>query len=349
MDIWQRFDEIPDHTEASVVTIGVFDGVHRGHQTLISEATQRARDLGLPSILLTFNPHPLAVLRPDRIPPMLGSVGDRAELARASGIDHMLAMSFSADLARLEPEAFFRDVLMEKLRAKVIVVGENFTFGFKAAGDTDTLKALGKQYGVEVIVRELLAEDGTVLSSTVIREALQRGDVQRANWCLGRVFTVNGQVVRGAGRGGKELGYPTANLYFPDQVALPADGVYAGLLTITSSAPIEGDMERGVAYPAAISVGHNPTFGDERRSVESYVIDREADLYGHSVEVAFIGHIRGMEKFDGVEQLLEAMGRDVAKAKDIIAEATEITKQYCYTVLHENDTNTNSDNQSHKG
>lgn len=335
MDIWQRFDEIPDSIEASVVTIGVFDGVHRGHQTLISEATQRAQRLGLPSILLTFNPHPLAVLRPDRIPPMLGSVSDRAELAQASGIDHMLAMSFSADLARLEPEAFFRDVLVEKLRAKVVVVGENFTFGFKAAGNTESLQALGRKYNVEVVVRELLAEDGTVLSSTVIREALQRGDIQRANWCLGRLFSVNGQVVRGAGRGGKELGYPTANLYFPDHVALPADGVYAGLLSVTSSAPIDGDMERGVAYPAAISVGHNPTFGDERRSVESYVIDREADLYGHSVEVAFIGHIRGMEKFEGIDQLLEAIGRDVEKAKQLIAEANELTKQYCYPLKHE--------------
>ncbi|QAU52184.1 bifunctional riboflavin kinase/FAD synthetase [Corynebacterium pelargi] len=335
MDIWQRFDEIPQTLQASVVTIGVFDGIHRGHRTLISEATERAQALGIPSILLTFNPHPMAVLRPDKMPPMLGSVAARAELAEDFGIDHMLAMSFSADLARLDPEDFFRDILVDRLHAKVVVVGENFTFGHKAAGTTETLIHLGERYGVEVIVRELLAEDGTVLSSTVIREALQSGDVQRANWCLGRWFSVSGQVVRGAGRGGRELGYPTANLYFPDNVALPADGVYAGLLTVTSQAPIEGDMEYGVAYPAAISVGHNPTFGDERRSVESFVIDREADLYGHTVEVAFVGHIRGMEKFDGVEELLEAMGRDVARAREIIAEATEMGKEHCRNVLND--------------
>lgn len=302
----------------TVVTIGVFDGVHRGHRTLIDAATARARELKLPSLLLTFNPHPLAVLRPEHMPPMLGTVGQRADLAVGLGIDHMLALNFTADLAGLSPEAFFTDVLMGRLDARVVVVGENFTFGHKAAGNTETLVALGKQYGVEIIVKELLAEDGTVLSSSLIREALQASDVARANWALGRNFSVGGQVVRGAGRGGKELGYPTANLYFPDTQALPADGVYAGWFRVLSEAPIDGTMEHGTRYPAAISVGHNPTFGDERRSVEPYIIGENADLYGHTVEVEFVEHIRGMEKFDSLESLLEAIAGDVDRTCEIL-------------------------------
>lgn len=321
VDIWHGLEEVPASLDASVVTIGVFDGIHRGHRTLIAKATTRATELGVPSILLTFNPHPLAILRPDRMPPMLGSVRERADLADELGVEHMLALSFNADMARLEPEEFFTQVLMDTLHARVVVVGENFTFGYKAAGTTDTLKQLGEKYGVEIEVLPLLAEDGTVLCSTLIRNCLAASDVKRANWALGRAYSVKGQVVRGAGRGGKDLGFPTANLYFPDSVALPADGVYAGWLRVVSPAPIDGDMEHDVRYMAAISVGHNPTFGDERRSVESFVLDRSADLYGHTVVVEFVDFVRGMEKFSSVEELLEAINNDVAQVRKALADA----------------------------
>ncbi|MCQ9351595.1 bifunctional riboflavin kinase/FAD synthetase [Corynebacterium sp. 153RC1] len=311
VDIWHGIDEITEDLSASVVTIGVFDGVHRGHRTLIHAATTRAKELGVPSVLLTFNPHPLAVLRPQHMPPMLGTVGQRADFAVGLGIDHMLALNFTADLARLSPEEFFTTVLMDTLHAQTVVVGENFTFGHKAAGTTETLRELGQRYGVEVQVLELLAEDGTVLSSSMIRAALLEGNVERANWALGRNFSICGQVVRGAGRGGRELGYPTANLYFPDTQALPEDGVYAGWFRVISQAPIDGDMLHGQNYPAAISVGHNPTFGDERRSVESYVIGQHADLYGHTVEVEFVHRVRGMEKFDSLDELLQAISKDI--------------------------------------
>lgn len=317
MKIWTSLDEIPN-LESSVVTIGVFDGIHRGHRTLIAAATQKARQYGVPSVVLTFNPHPLAVLKPEAMPPMLGTLASRSDLVAGLGIDHMLALNFTADLARLSAEEFFQNVLVDALHARTVVVGENFTFGYKAQGNTEVLKELGQRYGVEVIVLELLAEDGTVLSSTEVRRCLQNGQIRRANSILGRNFEVTAQITRGAGRGGKELGFPTANQYFPDSVALPADGVYAGWFTVVSQAPIEGDMQPQVCYPAAISVGHNPTFGDERRSVESYILGRNADLYGHTAKVEFVDYVRDVEKFNSVPELLEAIEADVRKVETIL-------------------------------
>lgn len=287
---------------------------------LLQAATTRAQELGVPSVLLTFDPHPLAVLRPDRMPPLLGTVTQRASLAAAQGIDHILAMSFNVAVAQLSPEEFFLHIMRDTLKAKAVVVGSNFTFGQKAAGNTELLAELGEKYGIEVHVIDLLIEDDDVICSTLIRELLTQGDVRKANWALGREFAVTGEVVRGAGRGGRELGFPTANLYFPDSVALPQDAVYAGWLTVISQAPIDGDMERGVRYPAAISVGHNPTFGDDRRSVESYVIDKDADLYGHTVTVEFVDRVRGMEKFNSVDELLDAIRNDVANVLTILNE-----------------------------
>lgn len=328
MDIWQGLEDVPATLKGSVVTIGVFDGIHRGHETLISHATKRAEELGVPSLLLTFNPHPLAILRPEIMPPMLGTVRERADLARNLGVDHMLALNFNASMASLSPEEFFTHVLVDTLHAKEVVVGDNFTFGHKAQGTTQTLKELGEKYGVAIEIKDLLAENGEVLCSTLIRQCLKDGDIKKANWALGRRYSVKGEVVRGAGRGGRELGYPTANLYFPDSVALPQDGVYAGWLRVKrvgASAPIDGDMDYDTRYMAAISVGHNPTFGDERRSVESFVLDRDADLYGHTVIVEFVDYVRGMEKFNGVEDLLEAMARDVTKTREILAKDAEAT------------------------
>lgn len=318
MDIWQGLQDIPQDFQESVVTIGVFDGVHRGHQKLIDAATTLGHELGAPSVLLTFNPHPLAILRPDRMPPMLGTVKERADLAAALGVDHMLALSFNVDMARLSPEEFFVQILVQTLHAKAVVVGENFSFGHKAAGTTQTLRELGEKYQVKIQIVELLAEDGTVLCSTLIRQCLANGEIAEANHILGRRYSLKGEVARGAGRGGRELGFPTANLYFPLSTALPADGVYAGWVKVVSSAPIDGDMVQGVRYPAAISVGLNPTFDDARRSVESFVLDRDADLYGHTIIVEFVSRIRGMEKFTSVEQLLEAIADDVEQTRTIL-------------------------------
>lgn len=316
MDIWHGLAEV--EPAASVVTIGVFDGVHRGHQTLIGGAISEARSRGIRSVLLTFDPHPAAVIRPDKMPALLGNMEDRAARAEQLGIDAMVALPFTRDLAQLSPEEFFTTVLVDVLDARVVIVGENFTFGRMAVGNVETLRELGAERGIDVIVMPLLEEDGVRFSSTTVRRFLADGNVAAAARVLGRPFSVSATVVRGAGRGGKELGFPTANMYFPDERALPADGVYSGWFIVRSTAPITGDMAVGERYPAAISVGTNPTFGDARRSVETFVLDRHADLYGHDCEVEFVDHVRGMEKFSSVEELLDAMHRDVSRIRTIL-------------------------------
>ena len=318
MEIWHGIEQVPADLEASVVTIGVFDGIHRGHRSLISAAREKATEHGLPCVLMTFDPHPLAVVKPDRMPPMLGSVAGRADLAEELGVDYMFAVRFTTDLAEQSPEEFFNSVLRGVLKAQAIIVGENFTFGHRAAGTTTTMKQLGDKHGVEVDVVPLLTEDGVTLSSSVIRDLLGKGDVARAAWALGRPYCVTGEVVRGAGRGGSELGYPTANMYFPETVALPADGVYSGWFTVLGNEPLTGDMVPGERYMAAISIGTNPTFGDEERSVETFVLDKTADLYGRVCAVEFVERVRFMEKFDSVDELLSAICTDVEKTREIL-------------------------------
>lgn len=332
MIIWHGIDDVPADLDASVVTIGVFDGVHRGHRRLIEEAVSEAHSRGLPCVMVTFDPHPLAVFLPGRQPTRLAPVDFRINLAEAEGVDAVLVIDFTRELAGLSPEAYFTTMLVDVLQVESVVVGENFTFGTNGDGTEATMRELGARHGVDVTIMPLLHDDDLCICSTLVREFLVEGNVARANWALGRRYSVRGEVVRGAGRGGRELGYPTANLYLPETVALPADGVYAGWFTITDdrvidreiSREIDGDMVPGVRYPTAVSVGTNPTFGDERRSVEAFVLDREADLYGHHVMVEFVDHLRPMVKFNGIDELMEAMANDVAKTREILARDKEL-------------------------
>lgn len=303
------------------MTIGVFDGVHRGHQLLISEAVATARELGAPSVVMTFDPHPVAVFAPGTEPANLLTLSERARHIAELGVDYLLVIDFREELAGDSPEAYVRDVLVGRLNARHVLVGENFTFGRGAAGTAETMVELGERYGVEVTVVRLL-NDGTLrICSTAIRAQLAGGQIAAARDFMGRPFSVVAPIERGAGRGGRELGYPTANQYVDESAALPGDGVYAGWLTVLGEAPIAGDMEPGVAYPAAISVGTNPTFGDERRSVESYILDRDADLYGREARVEFVEKVRDMVKFDSVDELLDHMARDVRRTREILARA----------------------------
>lgn len=326
MDIWRGLTEVPADLKGAVVTIGVFDGVHRGHQTLMREASKQARELGVPCVMVTFDPHPISVFLPGQQPTRLAPVDYRLTLAESEGVDATLLIDFTRELAGVSSEEYFTSMIVDALRARAVVVGENFTFGTHGAGTEATMRELGGQHGVEITIMPLFHDDDLRICSTLVRDFLAEGDVARANWALGRRYSVRGEVVRGAGRGGKELGYPTANLYLPETVALPADGVYAGWFTITDdrkidreiSRDIDGDMIPGVRYPTAVSVGTNPTFGDERRSVEAFVLDREADLYGHHVMVEFVDHLRPMVKFAGIEELLEAMSNDVTKTREIL-------------------------------
>lgn len=328
MDILRGLQQVPAALASggSVVTIGVFDGVHRGHQLLISQAVEHSRQRGVPCVVMTFEPHPVAVFAPDRAPKALLPLSERARLIDELGADYLLVIDFRDELAGQSPLEYARDVLSARLGAREVVVGENFTFGKDAAGSAETLRGLGLELGFGVTVVPLLSDSGARVCSTAIRQELGRGGIDVAAALLGRDFSVTAVIERGAGRGGRELGYPTANQYVDDVSALPADGVYAGWLTVVDGqdkGPIDGDMEPGVRYPAAISVGTNPTFGDSRRSVESFILDRDADLYGRLARVEFVGKVRGMTKFDSVDELLEYMARDVEATRTILAQTPE--------------------------
>ena len=321
VDICYGLEEIPENYGPSVVTIGVFDGFHRGHQQLINSTVAKAHQDNWSAVMVTFDPHPVSVFLPERAPLAVATLEKRLELAEEHGFDAVVVIDFTCELSGLDPRAYVQSLLLERLNTRHVVVGRNFTFGANAAGTAETMQELGKDCGFSTEIIDLLEDEGVCISSTQVREYLTRGEVSAANWALGRHFAVDGPVVRGAGRGGKELGFPTANQYFPDSIALPTDGVYAGWFQLDETqAPIDGNMTPGIRYAAAISVGTNPTFGDEDRSIESFVLDREADLYGFDATVEFVAHIRPMYKFESIDELLEAMNRDVRAARERLAE-----------------------------
>jgi riboflavin kinase/FMN adenylyltransferase len=308
--VWRDVSEVPADLGRTVVTIGNFDGVHLGHQHVIARAGEVAAAQGVDQIVaVTFDPHPMAVLRPEHAPVMLTTLDERLALLGAAGADDVLVLPFSRDIAAWTPEEFVERVIVDALHAKGVVVGANFRYGCKAAGDVHDLSASGQQHDFVV---DAVALDGgpQVWSSTYVRSCLAAGDVAGAAEALGRPFVVRGVVVKGDQRG-RELGFPTANVPTPVDAAAPCDGVYAGVLTRSDT---------GESFPAAISVGTNPTFdGVVGRRVESYVIDRtDLDLYGVEVSVAFVEHLRGMVKFEGIEKLVETMHDDVRRARAIL-------------------------------
>nr|WP_305085237.1 bifunctional riboflavin kinase/FAD synthetase [Corynebacterium pseudogenitalium] len=323
VDILHGLNAVPESfgaLDGTVLTIGVFDGVHRGHQMLIKAAVDEAKRLQVPCVVMTFEPHPVAVFRPEAAPTALMPLEERARLIAELGVDALIVIDFRKELAGESAQDYFGKIVMGTLHARHVFVGENFTFGRDASGTSQTMVQLGEQNGVDVTVVRLLKEGATRICSTAIRDELAQGNISVAKDYMGRPFSVVGPIERGAGRGGRELGYPTANQYVADVSALPKDGVYAGWLTIIDDAPIGGNMVPGKRYPAAISVGTNPTFGDKRRSVESYVLDRDADLYDRMARVEFVAKVRDMVKFDSVDELLEHMARDVSRTRELLSE-----------------------------
>lgn len=318
MQLWRTFDEIVIPDGGSSVALGVFDGLHRGHRALVDSAVELGRDLGADPVLVTFDPHPVQVVRPGTFPPVLTPLERRAELAGEFGVEAVFALPFDKEMASWEPAAFVDNVLVDGLDSRAVVVGRNFTFGRRASGTAQTMVDLCEARGITCEVVELLEEGGERVSSSRIRRLLSGTDVAAAAAILGRPHRVSGRVVHGAGRGGRDLGYPTANLDLAEHTAVPADSVYAGWFTVLDDAPVDGTIAPGRRYPAAISVGTNPTFGDASRSVEAFVLDESADLYGRYAAVDFVDHVREMEKFSSVDELLVAMGRDVARTRDVL-------------------------------
>lgn len=319
---WRGQDDIPSDWGRCVLTIGVFDGVHRGHQELIARAVKAGRARGVPTVLMTFDPHPMEVVFPGSHPAQLTTLTRRAELAEELGIDVFLVVPFTADFMKLTPERYIHELLVERLHVLEVVVGENFTFGKKAAGNVGTLRTAGEKFGFSVESVSLVAErhdsESVTFSSTYIRSCVDAGDVLAAAEALGRPHRVEGVVVRGDGRG-RGLGYPTANIAPPMHSAIPADGVYAAWFTLLGHGAVTGSVIPGERYPSAVSIGTNPTFSGRTRTVEAFVLDTTADLYGQHVAVDFVARIRGQEKFGSVDDLIEAMGRDTDKARTILS------------------------------
>ena len=287
-----------------VLTIGVFDGVHLGHQVLLKQAIALADELGGSSVTASFNPHPTAFLRPLDFQGLLTLPDRRKEILIDLGINRVEMLQFNLAMSQMSPESFVEEIIVDHLNADVILVGKNFRFGHKAAGDVQTLVALTKKFGIEVRILELVG-DAVVWSSTRIRKLILDGEVTNARMLLGRPHRVSGEVVHGDHRG-RELGFPTANVDAPAQLIIPADGVYSGVVHAF-----------GEVFPAAISIGTNPTFeGVVGRRVEAHVLDQtNLDLYGHVIAIDFINHVRSMEAFDGIESLKIAMNKDVEESR----------------------------------
>lgn len=315
MRIWRSLDDVATDLGRTVVIIGNFDGVHLGHRHVISRARELADANELGVVAVTFDPHPMAVLRPEHAPLALTDIDRRCFLLAEAGVDDVLALPFSRAIAAWTPQEFVDRVIVEALHAATVVVGGNFRFGARAAGDVAMLTEAGRSQDFRV---EGVALDGgpQVWSSTYVRTCLAAGDVEGAAEALGRPHSVVGPVMRGERRG-RQLGYPTANVLIRG-LAAPADGVYAGWLTLL--APADGQTRSGEPLPAAISVGTNPTFdGDRERRVEAYALDRtDLDLYDLPLEISFVARIRGMVRFEGVDALVETMDQDVVRTRELL-------------------------------
>jgi riboflavin kinase/FMN adenylyltransferase len=306
VQVWRGLGDVEEGGR-SVVTIGNFDGVHRGHRHVIDLVVARARDTDGRAVVVTFDPHPMSVIHPGGAPLALTTLDHRLALIAERGVDAALVLAFTTELSQLRPDEFVTQVLVAALHASEVHVGDNFRFGHRAAGTVDTLRALGSTYDFTTHPATLARGD-TVWSSTYVRQCLAEGDVVAADRALGRPHRVEGPVVEGDKRG-RGLGYPTANLDLDRCAAVPADGIYAGWLIRAA----------GERLPAAISIGTNPTFGGAARRLEAYVLDRDdLELYGEHVAVEFVERLRDTLRFDGVGPLLVQMGADVDRSREIL-------------------------------
>jgi riboflavin kinase/FMN adenylyltransferase len=290
-----------------VLTLGNFDGVHLGHQAIVRRAVDEARAVGGQVVTLTFHPHPVAVLAPDKTPPLLQSLHDRLALLRDLGADVVVIQRFTPAFAALDPEAFVRDYLGAHLELLHVVVGHNVSFGRARAGTVETLRTLGARHGFAVDAVGPVTVGEAQVSSTALRRLVAAGDVHRARALLGRPFTLSGRVVLGEQRG-RTLGFPTANLHQRPGVLLPADGVYA----------VRAKLD-GSARPAVLNVGVRPTFGMLRRTVEVHVLDFDGDLYGRWLSLELVERLRGEQRFPGPDALREAIAEDVTRAREVLA------------------------------
>ncbi|MEM7141758.1 MAG: bifunctional riboflavin kinase/FAD synthetase [Actinomycetota bacterium] len=309
-----REDRLPDGVSVAS-TIGVFDGVHVGHQAVFRQVRDAADRLGVASAVVTFDSHPAFVVRPESAPRLLTTLDQKLELIEAQGIDYAYVVHFDEDRAATHPEVFVEEVFVDALHAKAIVVGEDFHFGKGRSGNVEGLTEIGTERGFEVTALELIRHSDEArepVSSTKIRRALAGGDVARAAQMLGRPYTVRGVVETGDKRG-TGIGFPTANLPVPKVMAWPADAVYAGWCV----------RENGERHPCAINIGRRPTFYEhtEQSLLEAHLIDFEGDLYGERIDVSFVDFLRSERKFDGIDQLVAQLHTDIDDARALVTGA----------------------------
>jgi riboflavin kinase/FMN adenylyltransferase len=298
----------------TAVTIGAYDGVHLGHRALLRDLSERAAAAGLETVVVTFDRHPASVVRPQSAPKQLTDLEQKLELLAECGIDRTLVVHFDKARAAESAEDFIKEVLVDELSARLVVVGEDFHFGHGRRGNVDLLRRCGAEHGFEVVGVSLTGDGAAAVSSTRIRALLAEGDVEGAAVLLGRPHELRGTVVRGDGRGGPELGFPTANLRLPDDILLPADGVYAGHYRRAD----------GSVHRAAISVGRRPTFyepGSAPVLVEAYLLHFDGELYGERARVSFARRLREELRFETVEDLVAQMRADVEATERVLASA----------------------------
>ncbi|MBC8016686.1 MAG: bifunctional riboflavin kinase/FAD synthetase [Sporomusaceae bacterium] len=301
MEIVKKITALKTKYPAITIALGTFDGIHIGHQKIISQAVALAKQINGTSVVFTFSNHPLSVVAPERCPLQLVTQDDKAELIQKLGVDVLLTIPFTPDFLKLSPEQFI-DLVLETLSPKHIVIGPNYYFGYKSTGTPELLQTAGIQYGFNVEVHPTVYVNGTIVSSTLIRQMIIDGHVDQAAQFLGRPFTINGVVIHGAKRG-RELGFPTINMEFPSQFVLPADGVYAVSLTIENS-----------QYNGVANIGKNPTCNETHRRLEVHILQYSGNLYGQGVTVSFLKHIRGQITFADSEELKLQISQDIKAA-----------------------------------
>jgi riboflavin kinase / FMN adenylyltransferase len=300
-----RHFERPELYRGGYVSIGNFDGVHRGHQEIAQHLAERSRREGLPAVVLTFDPHPLALLRPSHVPPSLTTLEHKAELLEQAGVTCVIAYPTDKNLLQLTPAEFVDAIVGQELAAKGIIEGPNFCFGKDRKGDIDTLRELCRGRNIELEVAEPVGGASAMVSSSTIRSLIAAGQIADAVKLLGHFYRIEGEVVAGARRG-QQIGFPTANLTGIETL-LPADGVYAGVARVG-----------GTQFATAINIGPNPTFQESARKVEAHLIDFSGDLYGQTLAVDLLERVRDVRKFGGREELVDQIGRDVAAVRDLV-------------------------------
>lgn len=309
MQIIRNLSDVKEKYQESCVTIGNFDGVHRGHQLLFNTVVQKARKIGGTSIAVTFDPHPLQVLRPGGIK-LISTVEQKVELIEMAGIDVLVIVPFSKDFASTTADQFVHEILVEKLGVRELVVGYDYAFGKGRTGDIAFLQEQGLKYDFPVTVVDAYYEDGLLVSSTKVRELVSEGELDMARQLLGRCYQIRGVVKVGKQRGGKEIGYPTANLHFDPEDLVPKHGVYVCQVICD-----------GKCYGGVLNIGMNPTFGENQLLAETHIFDFNQDIYGKPIKLNLLKYLRGEIRFSGIPELTAQIGRDVLEAKRILAES----------------------------